>query len=146
MSNAPALWTKNRRIAFHVAKEFFAPGHEQQDIEQECLIGLWEAARSHDPAKGKFPPFALLVIRRRLTTFITQANRNKHLVLTEAVRDYDMPVEEETGGQLRLILDLLPTLTELERDALRRSLNGEPITSKSYDNALQRARQKLRAA
>ena len=35
---------------------------------------------------------------------------------------------------------------QLERVSLADSLNGVPITSKRYDNALQRARRKLREA
>ena len=146
MSQAPSLWTRHRRIAYGIARHYFAPGHEQQDIEQECLIGLWEAARTHDPAKGPFPPWAILVITRRIKTMIDSANRNKHRILSEAKRDIDLPAAVESSGQLRMILDALPSLTMMERDALRRSLNGEEIRDKSYDNALQRARTKLRAA
>ena len=43
--------------------------------------------------------------------------------------------------------DALPKLTDLERQALRRVVNGEEqVGNKQLDNAVTRARQKLRAA
>jgi hypothetical protein len=42
----PALWTKHRHIARIEASEWHLPGSERQDVEQEALIALWQAARA----------------------------------------------------------------------------------------------------
>lgn len=47
--------------------------------------------------------------------------------------------------QLALVVDALPSLTDLEREALAGSLNGVKATKRA-ENALGRARAKLRAA
>src|SRR5262245_56716415 len=145
MSRAPALWTRNRGLARSIAHQYFIPGADRDDVQQEALIGLWEAARLWDKERGaSFATFASLVIHRRLHTCLKAANRRKHRFLTDASRDLDLGTVEEPGGQLALILEALPSLSELERQSLADSLNGVPIRSKRYDNALQRARRKLR--
>jgi DNA-directed RNA polymerase specialized sigma24 family protein len=143
---APTLWTKYRGLALAIAADYHLPGQDRDDVRQEALVGLWIAATGHDPARGAFPPFARVVIRRRLQELARKANTGKHLALTNADRDVDMPAPETEHGQLALVLDALPRLTELERASLADSLNGKPITSRRYDNALQRARRKLREA
>jgi RNA polymerase sigma factor (sigma-70 family) len=144
---APALWTKHRTLAHAIAHDYYLPGQDRDDVRQKALIALWEAARRYDPAKGSFPAFARVVIRNHLIDAIDKANRANHRLLDDAARDIDTPVIETERGQLALILDALPRLSELERASLARSLNGEPTTGdKRFDNALQRARKKLREA
>lgn len=75
--NVPALWTKNRGIALGIAPEWRIPGLDPDDVRQEALIALWEAARCHDREKGPFPPFARLVIQRRLRDLLQAATRQK---------------------------------------------------------------------
>lgn len=161
-----ALIQDHRRIAYAIAREFHLPGSDRDDVDQEALIALWLAAAAHNPARGPFAPFARLVIRRRLTTALKLANREKHKPLTLAVR-HTLNDEGEPSG----IADLLgsdvtdphriavgretlaavcaahATLTDLEREALRRSLNGIPYShDKQLDNAQHRAVSKLRKA
>jgi RNA polymerase sigma factor (sigma-70 family) len=143
---ASALWTKHRNIAYAIAADYFIPGQDRDDVNQEALIGLWIAARKYDKAKGAFPPFARLVVHRHLWNAIKAQGKRKHRFLTDAEREFDAPALETENGQFTLIVNALPSLSELERSALARSLNGEPIESKAHDNALQRARRKLKAA
>lgn len=39
------MWEKHRSLATGIARSFYVPGAERQDVEQEALIGLWDAAR-----------------------------------------------------------------------------------------------------
>lgn len=147
MSAAPSLWTNHRKLALVIANRYYLPGQERQDVEQEALIGLWIAARGYQPERGPFKPWASTVIHRRLKTLVAQANCGKNRILTFADRDYEPPaIDMRAGERLGLIVAALDTLSELERRALANSLNGLPIGSKSADNALQRARTKLRQA
>lgn len=142
-----ARWTKYRPLALKISASYFIPGQEAEDVRQEALVALWVAASEYDKERGTFPPFARVVIHRRLQEVVRQANTGKHLALTEAARDFDVPAPDvHIDGRLGRMLDALPALSDLERRALAASLNGQPIGSKQHDNALQRARTKLRRA
>ena len=77
MTAVPALWTKHRPIALAIARDWRIPGMDPDDVRQEALIALWEACRCHDKEKGPFPPFARLVIGRRMRDLLQAATRQK---------------------------------------------------------------------
>jgi RNA polymerase sporulation-specific sigma factor len=157
-------------LAYTVADSYFLPGGDRDDLRQEALIGLWHATLGYQPelAPGGFVPFARLCIERQVLTAVKSATRRKHRALT-----YSMREARSDEGELLPIVDLLPgrcpfesleardqvralvaaarRLSSLERAALISVLNGDPYTAgkvrdKSVDNAVQRARQKLRDA
>lgn len=93
--NVPALWTKNRGIAIGIASEWNIPGMDPDDVRQEALIALWEACRCHDPSKGLFPPFARLVIKRRMRDHLQAATRQKRTAsFAELVEPVGEPLED----------------------------------------------------
>jgi DNA-directed RNA polymerase specialized sigma24 family protein len=95
MSNVPALWTKNRGIALGIATEWNIPGMDPDDVRQEALVALWEAARCHDPSKGRFPPFARLVIKRRMRDHLQAATRQKRVAqFAEFSEPVGQPLED----------------------------------------------------
>jgi RNA polymerase sigma factor (sigma-70 family) len=142
VSNAPSLYTRHLKIALAIARDYWIGGFDREDVAQEARIALWIAAREYDPDKGSFPAFARTVISRHLGQCLKHANRQKRRAPV-LERDVDVAAPETDNGQLQFVLDALPTLTDLERSSLADSLNGVPITTKRYDNALQRARRKL---
>jgi RNA polymerase sporulation-specific sigma factor len=96
------LITRYRRFARARARAYFVAGGDADDLEQEALIALVEAAGDHRPADGPFRPFADLYITRRLLSTLRKANRQKHRVLNDAVpltgprhRDADRDDERE---------------------------------------------------
>ena len=166
MTTVPALWQRNRGLARSIADGYFWAGAERQDILQEAEIGLWIAARNWDPdGTANFKTFAALVIRRRLNTLLKSALRERQRPLNEAMRG----AVNEDGEEIPLV-ELLPfphdtervvvgrdtlarvtaaldQLSPLEREAVARAANGERyVGEKSIDNALARARVKLRKA
>jgi RNA polymerase sporulation-specific sigma factor len=160
-----SLWTKHRRLAYAIAAEFHLPGAESQDVEQEALIGLWVAARDWDRDGGaSFPTFARLVIRRRLAAVLRAALREKHRPLNDAVRmiahdDGEVAIVDTLAGgrdpfevvvlrqTLERLIEALASLTELERTALAIVVfDGRYAHEKVLDNAVYRARDKLRTA
>jgi RNA polymerase sigma factor (sigma-70 family) len=83
-----ALWTRHRPLAYGIARDYFLPGAERQDVEQEALVGLWIAAKEWDRAKGaSFRTFARVVIERRLASLVRTATAEKNRVLTDSERD-----------------------------------------------------------
>jgi RNA polymerase sporulation-specific sigma factor len=154
-------------LAYTIADTYYLPGAERDDLRQEALIGLWNATLAYQPhlAPAGFIPFARLCIERHVLTAVKNATRRKHLSLTRAARE-----GRDDNGELLPIIDLLPApcpflrldtrdevralvaaintlLSAAERSALIHVVNGDPYAGdKTVDNAVQRARVKLRAA
>lgn len=157
LMNTPALFTKHRPIALAIAREWHIPGGNDDDVRQEALIALWEAARNHDPDRGPFPPHARAVIRSRLRDKLRDSRRHQQLVLTEAVRDWDAPTNADTHQRLEErdhVRHLTQRITQLPLFE-RKCLIGVVFEGRTYkqlgnrkqvDNALQNARRKLRQA
>lgn len=163
-SSPPALWTKNRGLALAIAHEFFWPGAEGQDVEQEAMIGLWIAARGYQEGQGtKFRTFAALIIRRRLSTCVKTARREKHSPLNLALRTWEgseildqLPSLHQVADiaedreRLRIVIAAIGRLSEFERHCVigigAGMSYGEIGDTKRVDNALTRARKKLREA
>lgn len=164
MTTVPALWQRNRGLARSIADGYFWGGAERQDIIQEAEIGLWIAARAWNPnGAATFKTFAALVIRRRLNALLRSALRERQRALNEALtggvgEDNTLLVELVAAPhdveRVVVARDRLDRLTEavgrlspLEREAVARAANGEPYVGvKSLDNALTRARAKIRKA
>lgn len=92
--------------------------------------------------------------RRRLASAVRRATSGNHRVLTDAVRDHDMPTSQaetlEARAELRALADAYRTLSPLEQRAMSAIASGRPASSvgstRQVDNAVQRARRKLRQA
>lgn len=160
------LLADHRSLPALVGRDYFIAGSDTDDVEQEAFIALWEAARSFRPELGvPFEAFARDVIRRRLADAITRAERLKHRPLSYALRS----TTGEDGGpidpidlvssrapstedrvieleELREIVARILGLTTLERRSIVRAINGLGPADKADDNALWRARRKLRSA
>lgn len=145
--SAPSLWTKHRPIARGIAVEYRIPGLDAEDAAQEALIALWDASMRYDPERGTFPSFARLVVRRRMITLLHRATTQGRSART--VELIDAEAEDPSLGRERLseIMSQLPTLSDLERKAVRDYVRGDyDSRDKVQDNALARARKKLAAA
>lgn len=151
--SVPALWTKHRPLALMLARDYYLPGSDTDDVRQEAMIALWEAARTHDPERSSFPNWARVVIRRHLSDCVRVACSQKQKALDWSRRDMDL---EESGGvtwidrgdqgEVRRIVALAKGLTQPERAALTRIIDGSPLEGKADDNLRYRVRKKLRAA
>lgn len=150
-----------------LSRQFFGPGLDHDDIRQVALIGLWEAWKTHDPTRGHFRKFATHVMYREVQDAVTTARRMKRhsdtTLSLDRYIDHDTQLHEVTATRelgpeervaehqrLTLILGVVAGLTELERRVVLGRVAGESYASlgsaKSVDNALQRAKQKIRVA
>jgi len=157
-----------RPLADQIARRFYLPGADADDVRQEAMIGLWLAARAFD-GRGDFRSFAALVIRRRLITALKTARGGGRMLLTGALREIPDPhdrrrlapsaevLEDPAGDAHDRVVEIERVravvrafheeLSPLEREAVRRYTRGEPYSGdKVIDNALTRARVKLRRA
>lgn len=140
-----------------------APGLEFDDAVQEGLIGLFGAVRGYDPSRGvPFASYAANCIVNAQRDAHRAATRKKHAPLNDSV---PLPEDEAAPGPEELAIasenrtDVLAQidtlLSPLERAALLASLDGlSPAETarvldrppRAVENALARARRKLRAA
>ena len=154
------LWTQNRPLARKVAGRFFLPGSEREDVQQEALIGLWEAAQSFRDDQGcSFKVFADMVIQRHLADCVRSANAGKARPLNESSRD-EMTLERlphwhqvsercESREEIRLLLAAVRCLSAWERHCVVGIASGLSYAEiggdrKRIDNTLYKARKRLR--
>lgn len=139
-----ALYTKHTKIADAIARDYFIPGCDKEDLRQEARVALWIATEKYDPARGKFPTFAHLVIRRHLISLLrvtTKCGRAPRWVELAEGHATSIPYE-----RFHRLIDAFEKLTLKERRTVARILNEEPLANKSDDNARYAVRKKLRSA
>ncbi len=84
---------------FALARRFFAPGADRDDLLQEATIGFFKAVRDYNSDCGSFSVFADLCVRRQVITFIKSATRRKHDTLNRAI-SLDAPVFDDSNETL----------------------------------------------
>ena len=143
----PAMFTQQRPAALAIAREWRIPGMADDDIRQEALLALWIATGKHDPERGPWPTYARMCVKAHLFTLHQAATRAKRTAVVLELDEERDAAPDQTSGQLALLVDELPSLTGRERAAIAAHLNGTSATvSKEHNNALTRARRKLRSA
>ena len=154
------------QVCKRVARRYYAPGLELQDLEQEARIAVWRAQRDFNPSRGPWEPFAALAAERGVVSAVRAATRHKHAFVSHAV-SLDEPImdggdtlaehlaaptdiasEYESRERVR---GLLAGLSALEAEVVRHRIAGQDfatiaaelgVDEKSVDNALQRVRLK----
>ena len=80
------LISRYRRLARHRSRGYFLTGGNADDLEQEALIGLSEAARDFRSAhQVTFRSFALVCISRQILSAVRSATSHKHEPLNQSV-------------------------------------------------------------
>lgn len=172
---AGELVCRYRERAELIARRFFFAGADTDDVRQEALFGILRAIRSFRPDGGaSFKSFVIMCVRRWLVTCTYDHGRGKRRVLSESVRSgrdedgrvvaiadllpdpcADVARVAEGRAELARIVEALPALTLAEEQALLAVANGHSYAEieasfglgfKTVDNAVQRARRKLRSA
>lgn len=101
-----ALIERYRRFASAKARGYRIPGGDADDIDQEALIGLYQAVRDYRRGRAaSFRTFAELCITRQVLTAIKTARRIKHQPLNHYVSISRQPGEERQDRALEHILD-----------------------------------------
>ena len=132
---------------------------ESEDLCQEGYLALFDAVKAYDSSKGGFSAFAGKCISNRMINAAAKArgslekadNFDFTLVPDESTSTDDYLISKE--DDLALTEKMLTMLSEMEYKVFRLHLDGYSyrqiaetmnITPKSADNALSRARKKLR--
>lgn len=140
----------------------YCPSADRDDLFSEGLMGLLKAVRYYDKNKGaSFATFANLCTDRAMKTCVSKAVREQPLVKyddfdfdlleDESRLTEDVVIERETGGALMKKLADILSDTELKVLSMYlmhytyHQIAEELSTSeKSVDNALQRAKSKVK--
>lgn len=161
---AEALISRYSKLIFIKSELFANDRTDSEDLRQEALISLLKAAASYDPARGaKFSTYCEVCISNRLRTVCSGSGKDPKF--SESLDDISeseaLSVEEtpesicmyrETLSEISRTVDSV--LSSAERRAFRLCMQGLSyrctarrlgVSEKAVDNAMQRARKKIRA-
>jgi RNA polymerase sporulation-specific sigma factor len=81
------LLRRHEGLIMSVARRYFVPGGDHEDVRQQAMIGFWKAVRDYTGGAGaSFPSFARTCMQRQVITAVKAANRMKHSPLNESDR------------------------------------------------------------
>lgn len=156
------------------SSRYHLPNIDSDDIKQEAYMGLFSAIRSYDRSDVKnnsasFYTYASCCISNRMNNLLVcattnKANLNKNAVSFDDIESNSLLLEQNISNPEAIIIQnetyeslisLIKTvLSNFESEVLLQYLNGCDYrfiasklnsSQKSVDNALQRARRKLKA-
>lgn len=149
-----------------IARKYSAEGYEQKDFVQEGLLGLLQSCKTYKPGESaSFKSYMSLVTERRFISIIRRLNSSRSVPraslvaideLADSVEDTSPTPEELLLCRERLsstLLRLKALLTKSEYEVLMLYGSGLSyreiakklcVSEKSVDNALCRARRKIK--
>ena len=167
------IMDKYKNLVRRKAGTMYLLGADREDLIQEGMIGLFKAIRDYDVGRdASFLTFAELCISRQMYSAVEASGRKKHMPLNSYIslyeREdgenplYDLPAPREDDPERHFFdqvneqeLEQLigQELSPLEKQVLDLAIIGMTSaeaarvlnkSEKSTDNALQRARMKIR--
>jgi RNA polymerase sporulation-specific sigma factor len=135
------LLQRYRRFARAKARGYFLIGADDDDVEQEGMIGLYKAARDfRSDRQASFRAFAELCVTRQVITAVKTATRRKHQPLNQyvsisAVRGGDDPGERTVEDLLHDHYEMDPAeeIVSRERMAAMRASMAEMLSGLEVD-------------
>ncbi len=131
------LFSKYKPLASKISRRYFLIGQDQDDLEQEAMIGLFRAFQSFDANKNSdFGSFASMCISRQIQSAIKLANREKNKALNESIGlnnqgGFTLPMKDDDE---EVILFVVPSLTPLPDDELISKQQVSQMTSEIVKN------------
>lgn len=145
-------------IITYYAKKMAVTEFDIDDFISEGLLGLLSAVRTYDNMKSSFPNYAKVCILNRMRTAISSKKNvslSSDIDLPSLISDSENPektiISKEKSSEIYNAM--LNVLSSLELNVLNLFLSDESyesiskllnISVKSVDNALQRARKKIK--
>ena len=156
------LAVRYSRLVRACARPFFLAGGDSEDLIQEGSLAVFTAAKTFDSKKSTFSTFVFLCINRAVATAAKAGEAKKRIPenLIDSIEDVDilspsdpekMIIERENFENLKSTIK--KNLSEKEYRILGEYLSGKSygesaaglsISEKAVDNALLRARNKLK--
>jgi RNA polymerase sporulation-specific sigma factor len=131
------LVNKYYPMVYKIAKKYYAPNAEREDIVQNGLVGVMKAIFYYKEGKSKFSSFVWRSVESEIMTFISQSNRKKHAILNDStsieenIKDSDNISYEETLEDKDYVqpqeLVLRKKKSEFIKNLLKNSMKPEEI-------------------
>ncbi len=154
-----ALISRYMKIIIMKANKMKNRVADRDDLVSEGFIGLMSAIRSYDQSKGGFSAFANTCINNRMKSHLSTAKHSPakaegfdfNLIEDVSPHADELLIEKESENEF--LLKIKEQLSSLEYDVLTLFMNGYTYqqvseklgkSTKSVDNALSRARGKLK--
>ena len=103
---------KARSYCRFIAKDYFLPNGDHNDLEQTALVGLVKAFRDYKPNQGSgFWNFADICMKRQIITEVKTATRNKHKHLNDSTSFESVPSTDGRDDHQTLGETLVDTST-----------------------------------
>ena len=158
------LYTKYKPIVLSIARRFFLSGGETEDLVQEGMCGLYSAVMFFKPENGGFSTYANRCVRNRIVDAVKLSNGAKHSALNNFLPIMEVsgnfsgvnPEDEVIGREEKheILQKMSKCLSSLEFKAIIMYTDGMTMSeissalgknSKSIDNAINRAKNKLQS-
>ena len=157
------LYTKSKPTVLSIARRFFLSGGETEDLVQEGMCGLYSAVMGFNPESGGFSTYAYRCIKNRIVDAVKLSNGAKHAALNNFLPIMEVgsewisetnPEDEVIGREEKheILQKMSKALSSLEFKAIIMYTDGMSMAeissalgknSKSIDNAINRAKNKL---
>ena len=151
------------KLVIYFSGMYYIPGNDNDDVIQEGLIGLLEAARNYNAQKNvSFNSFASLCISRKIISAIRTATRTKNSFLNSYISLEYTDIPESRLNPEEIVINnenidfikkkIEMSLSKHEKNVLScflKNMSYNEIAKKlgsnekSVDNALSRSRRKL---
>ena len=82
----------NMKLVYYVVNKYYPTYMHDEDVIQEGMYGLCQAAKNYDPTKTKFSTYAVVCIKNRLRYYIKSQSRHYGVLST------DFDVKGKDGG------------------------------------------------
>ena len=133
------IFFKYKTLVTSLARRYFLLGAEQEDLIQEGMLGLYKACQTYtETLSTSFKSFAYLCIKRQMQSAIKAANRQKNLVLNNALslssKNGFVFVQAENAGENEKIIYLPP---------LQNSPENQMIEQESYNEMVEKIKKSL---
>lgn len=129
------LFYKNLNLAYFILWKHYPTFAQDEDLEQEALLGLWQACLSYDKQKSMFSTYASQCIRNSI--WLCLKKRSKHpdtVSLNSPVRGYEEegltledtikdPIPAIDDGYIDL-KDFLASLSERDQKIVKLRMQG----------------------
>ena len=121
---------------------------------QDAMIGLWDAARLHDPVRAKYSTYAWHVVRREVLRELGKRRTQQFCGSRLSCKRWTMPDtdavddRDEREGQMAWIMRETEKFPPRMRDAIRLRLKGQMLVEigKQIGVSTERARQLIERA
>lgn len=132
------LFTKYKLMANRIARRYFLAGQDNNDLNQEAMIGLFKAYQSYKSSLNfDFKSFACLCINRQIQSAIKAANRNKNKALNDYIslnNQGGFDIKQEDQDDEDALYFIIPSNEQLPDDMLISKEKIESIKKEIINN------------